>query len=115
MDFAPPPKGTEVGSNSWYRVIVEKPFGRDLESSEELAENVSKLFPEQHIYRIDHFLGKELTQVLLFCCFWPKRRNVSSINTRDMLVTSICSTMLHSTRVSQICLEGGRHICCTVV
>lgn len=69
VDFAPPTKGTEVGSNSWYRVIVEKPFGRDLESSEELAENVSKLFPEQHIYRIDHFLGKELTQNMLVMRF----------------------------------------------
>ena len=44
---------------------MEKPFGRDLASSEELAENVSKLFAEQHLYRIDHFLGKELTQVRL--------------------------------------------------
>jgi glucose-6-phosphate 1-dehydrogenase len=48
---------------SWVRVVVEKPFGRDLESSEELAAKVAQLFTEDQVYRIDHFLGKELTQV----------------------------------------------------
>jgi glucose-6-phosphate 1-dehydrogenase len=55
-------KGT---GESWVRIIVEKPFGRDLESSEELSGEVAKLFCENQIYRIDHFLGKELSQV---CC-----------------------------------------------
>jgi glucose-6-phosphate 1-dehydrogenase len=65
VDFEPAKEGCEVGTDNWYRVIVEKPFGRDLASSEELAENVAKLFSEQQIYRIDHFLGKELTQAWL--------------------------------------------------
>jgi glucose-6-phosphate 1-dehydrogenase len=62
VDFEPATEGNEVGTDTWLRVIVEKPFGWDLESSEELAETVAKLFPEQQIYRIDHYLGKELTQ-----------------------------------------------------
>lgn len=53
----------ETDSDTWLRVIVEKPFGHDLASSEELSETVAGLFAEQQIYRIDHFLGKELTQV----------------------------------------------------
>lgn len=61
-DFASTAEGSACGSETWLRVIVEKPFGRDLASSEDLAEKVSKLFTEQQVYRIDHFLGKELTQ-----------------------------------------------------
>jgi hypothetical protein len=45
------------------RAIVEKPFGNDLESSEELCEQLGLLFPENQLYRIDHYLGKELSQV----------------------------------------------------
>ncbi|NXH25995.1 G6PD dehydrogenase, partial [Myiagra hebetior] len=43
----------------WNRVIVEKPFGRDLGSSEELSAHLSALFREEQIYRMDHYLGKE--------------------------------------------------------
>ena len=49
--------------DSFLRLIIEKPFGMDLESSEELAEELNDLFPEKQIYRIDHYLGKELMQV----------------------------------------------------
>lgn len=45
--------------------MVEKPFGMDLESSEELAEKLGALFPEEQLYRIDHYLGKELMQNML--------------------------------------------------
>ena len=48
---------------SYLRVIIEKPFGMDLESSEKLAQELNDLFPERQIYRIDHYLGKELMQV----------------------------------------------------
>ncbi|GBG00612.1 hypothetical protein Rsub_13320 [Raphidocelis subcapitata] len=46
---------TEEGSDprSWVRLIVEKPFGRDLASSEELAQQLGALFPEEQLYRID--------------------------------------------------------------
>jgi glucose-6-phosphate 1-dehydrogenase len=53
----------------WCRVIVEKPFGRDRESSDRLAEELSLAFPEQAIYRIDHYLGKEIVQNLLVLRF----------------------------------------------
>lgn len=49
----------------WTRVIVEKPFGHDLQSSEELSTHLSSLFTEEQIYRIDHYLGKEMVQNLM--------------------------------------------------
>jgi glucose-6-phosphate 1-dehydrogenase len=48
-----------VGLNEGGRVVVEKPFGRDLASARELNECLHRAFPEHSIYRIDHFLGKE--------------------------------------------------------
>ncbi|XP_052190193.1 glucose-6-phosphate 1-dehydrogenase 6, cytoplasmic-like [Diospyros lotus] len=53
----------------WTRIIVEKPFGKDLSSSEELSTQIGELFDEQQIYRIDHYLGKELVQNLLVLRF----------------------------------------------
>ncbi len=49
----------------WTRVIVEKPFGKDLKSAEELDILLSKLFKEEQIYRIDHYLAKEMLQNIL--------------------------------------------------
>jgi glucose-6-phosphate 1-dehydrogenase len=49
------------------RVIVEKPFGRDLESAKKLNETLHAVFPEPSIFRIDHYLGKEAVENLL--CF----------------------------------------------
>ncbi len=49
------------------RVVLEKPFGRDLESSRELERAVAAHYPEERIYRIDHFLGKEpVLNILVF-------------------------------------------------
>ena len=49
------------------RVVIEKPFGRDLTSARELSDGLSSLLSEQQIYRIDHYLGKETVQnILLF-------------------------------------------------
>uniref|UniRef100_A0A8C9TR42 Glucose-6-phosphate 1-dehydrogenase n=1 Tax=Scleropages formosus TaxID=113540 RepID=A0A8C9TR42_SCLFO len=53
----------------WTRVIVEKPFGRDLETSEQLSAHLSSLFTEDQIYRIDHYLGKEMVQNLMVLRF----------------------------------------------
>ena len=47
------------------RVIIEKPFGHDLESARELNDNVNKVFDEEQIFRIDHYLGKETVQNIL--------------------------------------------------
>ncbi|XP_071712999.1 glucose-6-phosphate 1-dehydrogenase 6, cytoplasmic-like [Rutidosis leptorrhynchoides] len=53
----------------WTRIVVEKPFGHDLNSAEELSNHLGKLFNESQIYRIDHYLGKELVQNLLVLRF----------------------------------------------
>jgi glucose-6-phosphate 1-dehydrogenase len=47
------------------RVVVEKPFGRDLASAKELNQTLAKYFEEHQIYRIDHYLGKETVQNLM--------------------------------------------------
>ena len=51
------------------RVIVEKPFGRDLASARSLNETLHKAFPEEAIFRIDHYLGKEAVQNILYFRF----------------------------------------------
>ena len=51
------------------RVILEKPFGRDLASAQKLDEILHSVFPESAIFRIDHFLGKEAVENLLFFRF----------------------------------------------
>lgn len=58
-----------MSNKGWSRVIVEKPFGRDLQSSEELSAHLSSLFTEDQIYRIDHYLGKEMVQNLMVLRF----------------------------------------------
>ena len=50
---------------SWRRVIIEKPFGHDLESARDLNNIVESVFPSDSIFRIDHYLGKETVQNLL--------------------------------------------------
>ncbi len=60
----------EAGMNNgeeggWSRLVVEKPFGRDLESAQELNEEIRRYFDESQIYRIDHYLGKETVQNIL--------------------------------------------------
>lgn len=49
----------------WTRVIVEKPFGKDLETAHELDKMLGELFREEQIYRMDHYLGKETVQNIL--------------------------------------------------
>ncbi|KAK9090197.1 hypothetical protein Sjap_023374 [Stephania japonica] len=53
----------------WTRIVVEKPFGKDLDTSEELSNQLGDLFDEKQLYRIDHYLGKELVQNLLVLRF----------------------------------------------
>lgn len=58
---------TESGLGStkgWKRLVIEKPFGHDLESARSLNENLSKAFREEEVYRIDHYLGKPMVQNL---------------------------------------------------
>src|SRR5678809_1769882 len=51
------------------RVVVEKPFGRDLSSAQSLNQTLHQFFPESAVFRIDHFLGKEPVQNLLYFRF----------------------------------------------
>jgi glucose-6-phosphate 1-dehydrogenase len=55
----------EDPGKSWTRVVIEKPFGHDLESARELTRAVNAAFKEEQVYRIDHYLGKETVQNLL--------------------------------------------------
>ncbi|MDT5094153.1 MAG: glucose-6-phosphate 1-dehydrogenase [Mycobacterium sp.] len=50
---------------SWSRVVIEKPFGHDLQSARDLNEVVNSVFPEESVFRIDHYLGKETVQNVL--------------------------------------------------
>ena len=54
-----------VGLNERGRIVVEKPFGRDLSSACELNQTLASVFPEERIFRIDHYLGKESVEDLL--------------------------------------------------
>jgi glucose-6-phosphate 1-dehydrogenase len=57
--------GLARNGNGWSRIVLEKPFGRDLQSARELNRIVSEVFPEEAVFRIDHYLGKETVQNLL--------------------------------------------------
>ena len=56
---------TEGRGDSWRRVVVEKPFGHDLESARRLNAVLAEVFPSGSIFRIDHYLGKETVQNIL--------------------------------------------------
>jgi glucose-6-phosphate 1-dehydrogenase len=55
----------ESPAGGWVRVIIEKPFGRDLATARELNHTVQSVFREEQVYRIDHYLGKETVQNIL--------------------------------------------------
>ncbi|MEO3788126.1 glucose-6-phosphate dehydrogenase [Actinocorallia sp. B10E7] len=55
----------ERSESAWRRVVIEKPFGHDLASARELNNIVHRVFPEESIFRIDHYLGKETVQNIL--------------------------------------------------
>jgi len=73
-------------------VIIEKPFGHDADSSQKLSDHLASLFKEEEIYRIDHYLGKEMVQNLmtlryvvpqerlLSACFCSSHMTVQSLN-----------------------------------
>ncbi|WDH81991.1 glucose-6-phosphate dehydrogenase [Paenibacillus urinalis] len=55
-------EGGLLESAGWHRLVIEKPFGYDLGSAEQLNEQIREVFREEEIYRIDHYLGKEMVQ-----------------------------------------------------
>ncbi len=58
-------KLAQAPPGAWRRIVVEKPFGHDLVSAKELDNCIQQIFPEESIYRIDHYLGKETVQNIL--------------------------------------------------
>src|SRR5580693_8824607 len=61
----PGPAPASGGPAPWRRVVIEKPFGRDLETAQELNAIVDAVFPPESVFRIDHYLGKETVQNIL--------------------------------------------------
>jgi glucose-6-phosphate 1-dehydrogenase len=61
--------GMSRDSENWRRIVIEKPFGTDLESARELNAEVHSVFEERQVYRIDHYLGKETAQNIMFLRF----------------------------------------------
>ncbi|MFA0963882.1 glucose-6-phosphate dehydrogenase [Roseivirga sp. BDSF3-8] len=61
--------GLNDESNGWKRLVIEKPFGYDLESGRKLNEQLLKNYKEEQLYRIDHYLGKETVQNVLVTRF----------------------------------------------
>lgn len=57
--------GLTRNSSGWSRIVLEKPFGHDLASARELNRLVAEAFPEEAVFRIDHYLGKETVQNLM--------------------------------------------------
>ncbi len=57
--------GLADSAQGWRRVVVEKPFGHDLESAKELNHLIGHVFPSDQVFRIDHYLGKETVQNIL--------------------------------------------------
>ena len=55
----------EDDDGPWRRVVIEKPFGRDLESARQLNQEIKQVLDEDQIYRIDHYLGKETVQNIM--------------------------------------------------
>ncbi|KAK0168421.1 hypothetical protein PV327_002224 [Microctonus hyperodae] len=75
-----------MGKRDWTRVIIEKPFGRDASTSQKLTAHLASLFDEEQIYRIDHYLGKEMVQNLMTLRFGNRifnptwnRDNIASV------------------------------------
>ncbi len=61
--------GMAKSSNGWREIVIEKPFGSNLDTAQSLNQCIKKVFEEHQVYRIDHYLGKETAQNILFFRF----------------------------------------------
>src|SRR5262249_14965678 len=61
--------GAKDEAAGWRRFVIEKPFGTDLQTAQALNEEIHKVFKENQVYRIDHYVGKETAQNILFFRF----------------------------------------------
>jgi glucose-6-phosphate 1-dehydrogenase len=80
-------KGHCMSPKGWTRVVIEKPFGHDIESSDKLSAHLRSLFNEESLFRIDHYLGKEMVQNLMALRFGNRifgptwnRDNIASVS-----------------------------------
>eukprot|EP00928_Gymnodinium_smaydae_P000946 TRINITY_DN10346_c2_g1_i1.p1 TRINITY_DN10346_c2_g1~~TRINITY_DN10346_c2_g1_i1.p1 ORF type:complete len:564 (+),score=70.14 TRINITY_DN10346_c2_g1_i1:154-1845(+) len=69
LDSARSIKRSAMSASGFNRLIVEKPFGHDLNSAEKLVADMNSLFTEDHLFRIDHYLAKEIVQNLMMFRF----------------------------------------------
>jgi glucose-6-phosphate 1-dehydrogenase len=65
LDITKLSEGCGQGSSKWTRVIIEKPFGKDLETARNLDRKLAETFEEKQIFRVDHYLGKETVQNMI--------------------------------------------------
>lgn len=80
--------------SGWTRVIVEKPFGRDSESFEELSQALSRHLTEDQMFRIDHYLGKELIENLtVLLSMMPQACAYAALNRAHSPDSTACSTV----------------------
>ncbi len=83
--------GQNHSTDGWRRIVIEKPYGRDEAEAKRLDNILSGVFPEQEIYRIDHFLGKETVQNILVLRFansiWEPMWNHNYIDRVEITVT----------------------------
>ena len=95
----------EESEGQFRRVVVEKPFGRDLQSSRELDAELHRHFREHQIYRIDHYMAKETVQNILALRFtntifepiWNRRTSASSTVGRSTSNPEHCATSSRTT------------------
>ena len=107
----------DASAGGWTRVVVEKPFGSDEKSAKALDERIARLFREEQVYRIDHYLAKETLQNILAFRFlnnlfednWG-RDLIEKINVRE-LENVVRRIVVRSTKASARCVTSGRIIC----
>jgi glucose-6-phosphate 1-dehydrogenase len=95
-------------SKGWTRIIVEKPFGKDLDTAAALNRDVHRFYDENQIYRIDHYLGKETVQNLLVLRF--ANTIFESIWNRDRVETvqiTVCENLGVGSRAGYYDRTGG--------
>ena len=91
-------------TTGWNRVIVEKPFGRDLASFQQLSKELSVSLSEDQMYRIDHYLGKELIENLTARPA-PSPMYFGSASLQDQVEASLWETLI---------AEHETWCCCTL-
>jgi glucose-6-phosphate 1-dehydrogenase len=90
VDMGRTVKATSMARTGWTRCVIEKPFGSDLESSNALSQKLSALFVEDQIYRIDHYLGKEMVELYsLFFFFSTHSCTTTTTTTTNLLNMNI--------------------------